>query len=94
LHSAQFFERKSFIISYLQADTADFPPILTQWHLKNYKGWQRYAAYCPLGIGMVDIPAILKMLESKGLQTGGMVEFDPSNDGLMTSLGTKKNSKA
>ena len=30
-------------------------------HLKDYKGWQYYGGYCPLGMGMVDIPAILKM---------------------------------
>lgn len=72
----------------------DFLPILTHMHLKDYKGWQYYAGYCPLGMGMVDIPAILNMVKSKGLETGVMVELDPSKDGPMTPLETAKTSKA
>lgn len=72
----------------------DFLPILTHMHLKDYKGWQYYAGYSPLGMGVVDIPAILKMVESKGLETGVMVELDPSKDGPMTPLETAKTSKA
>jgi inosose dehydratase len=71
----------------------DFLPILTHMHLKDYKGWQYYGGYCPLGMGMVDIPAILKMVESKDLRTGVMVELDPSKDGPMTPLETAKVSK-
>lgn len=72
----------------------DFLPILTHMHLKDYKGWQYYSGYCPLGMGMVDIPAILDMVERKGLETGVMVELDPSKDGPMTPLETAKTSKA
>ena len=45
-------------------------------------------------MGMVDIPAILKMVESKGLRAGVMVELDPSKDGPMMPLETAKTSKA
>ena len=41
----------------------DFLLILTQMHLKGYKGWRCCAEYCTLGMRTVDIPAILKMVE-------------------------------
>jgi inosose dehydratase len=72
----------------------DYLPLVTHMHLKDYKGWQYYGGYCPLGMGMVDIPAILKMVESKGLEVGVMVELDPSKDGPMTPLETAKTTKA
>jgi inosose dehydratase len=72
----------------------DFLPLVTHMHLKDYKGWHWYAGYCPLGMGVVDIPAILEMMESKGLETGIMVELDPSKNGPYTPLETEKISKA
>jgi inosose dehydratase len=72
----------------------DFLPLVTHMHLKDYKGWPHYGGYCPLGMGVVDFPAILNMLESKNLQSGAMVELDPSDDGPMTPLETAKVSKA
>jgi inosose dehydratase len=72
----------------------DFLPLVTHMHLKDFKGWQYYGGYCPLGMGVVDITAILNMVESKGLQTGVMVELDPSKDGPMTPLETAKVTKA
>ena len=72
----------------------DFLPILTHMHLKDYKGWEYYEGYCPLGMGKVDIPAILEMVNGKGLITGVMVELDPSVNGPMTPLETVKTSKA
>ena len=72
----------------------DFLPLVTHMHLKDYKGWPHYEGYCPLGMGTVDIPAILDMVESKGLQSGVLVELDPSQDGPMTPLETVKVSKA
>lgn len=72
----------------------DYLPLVTHMHLKDYKGWQWYAGYSPLGMGIVDLPAILDMMESKGLETGIMVELDPSKDGPMTPLETAKTSKA
>ncbi len=72
----------------------DFLPLVTHMHLKDFKGWQWYEGYSPLGMGVVDIPAILKMMESKGLETGIMVELDPSRNGPYTPLETEKISKA
>jgi inosose dehydratase len=72
----------------------DFLPLVTHMHLKDYKGWQWYEGYCPLGMGVVDVPAILNMMEKHGLETGVMVELDPSKDGPMTPLETEKISKA
>lgn len=72
----------------------DFLPIVTHMHLKDYKGWPHYEGYCPLGMGQVDIPAILDMLERQGLNPDVMVELDPSKDGPMTPLETVKTSKA
>ena len=72
----------------------DYLPLVTHMHLKDYKGWQYYGGYCRLGMGMVDIPAILKMVESKGLEVGVMVELDPSKNGPMTPRETAKTAKA
>lgn len=72
----------------------DFLPLVTHMHLKDYKGWQYYEGYCPLGMGIVDIPAILDMVESRNLVSGVMVELDPSTNGPMTPLETAKTSKA
>lgn len=72
----------------------DFLSIVTHMHLKDYKGWRYYSGYCPLGEGEVDIPAILDLVESKGLGTGVMIELDPSRNGPMTPLETAKTSKA
>src|SRR6201996_4075614 len=72
----------------------DYLPLVTHMHLKDYKGWPYYGGYCPLGMGGVDIPAILKMVESKGLEVGVMVELDPSKDGPITPLETAKSTKA
>jgi len=64
----------------------DFLPIVTHMHLKDYKGWKYYQGYCPAGMGVVDIPAILHMMEEKGLETGIMVELDPTPKGPYTPL--------
>jgi inosose dehydratase len=72
----------------------DFLPLVTHMHLKDYKGWQYYSGYCPVGMGTVDIPAILDMVESAGQNPDVMVELDPSPDGPMTPLETVKATKA
>lgn len=72
----------------------DYLSLVTHMHLKDYKGWPHYEGYCPLGMGVVDIPAILQMVESHGLVTGVMVELDPSKDGPMSPIETVKTTKA
>ena len=33
----------------------DFVGILKHMHLKDYKGWEHFSGYCPLGMGKVDL---------------------------------------
>jgi inosose dehydratase len=72
----------------------DFLPILDHMHLKDYKGWNYHAGYCPLGMGDVNIPAILDMLEAGGRPCDVMVELDPSRNPPQTPLETVQISKA
>jgi len=72
----------------------DFLPLVKHMHLKDYLGGEHYAGYCPLGMGKVDIPAVLDMCEAGGQQPNIMVELDPSSKQPMTPLETAKTSKA
>jgi inosose dehydratase len=72
----------------------DFLPLVKHMHLKDYKGWEPYLGYCPLGMGTVDIPAILQMAEKAHLEGDVMVELDPSPDAPMSPLETVKTSRA
>ena len=72
----------------------DFLPLVHHMHLKDYKGWEHYSGYSPLGEGKVDIPRILDMVEKGGQNPNIMVELDPSKDGPMTPLECGETSKA
>jgi len=41
----------------------DFLPITVHMHLKDFVGGEHMAGYCPLGLGKVDLKAILDMME-------------------------------
>jgi inosose dehydratase len=71
----------------------DFLSITKHMHLKDYKGWEHFAGYCPVGMGQVDIPGILNALEEAKQQANIMVELDPSNNAPMTPFETAKTSK-
>ncbi|RZU29717.1 sugar phosphate isomerase/epimerase family protein [Edaphobacter modestus] len=71
----------------------DFLPLVKHMHLKDYKGWDAYVGYCPLGMGTVDIEAILNMVESGGQQPDILVELDPSKDEPMAPLQTVQKTK-
>ena len=71
----------------------DFLSITEHMHLKDYKGWEHYSGYCPIGMGQVNIPGILNALEDAHQQANIMVELDPSNNPPMTPLETAKTSK-
>jgi inosose dehydratase len=71
----------------------DFLSITVHMHLKDYKGWEHYAGYCPVGQGTVDIKAILDMMESANPQANIMVELDPSENAPMTPRETAETSK-
>jgi inosose dehydratase len=72
----------------------DFVPILKHMHLKDYKGWEYYGGYCPLGMGKVDLVAVLDMVEAGGQNPNIMVELDPSNNAPMTPIETVRTTKA
>ena len=72
----------------------DFLPIVAHMHLKDYKGWEHYAGYCPLGEGKVDIVKILDLVEGAGHNPDIMVELDPSKGQPQTPLETAQTSKA
>jgi len=72
----------------------DFLPILKHMHLKDYKGWELFSGYCPLGMGKVDLTAVLDMVEAAGQNPNIMVELDPSNNAPMTPLETVQTTKA
>jgi inosose dehydratase len=71
----------------------DFLSITVHMHLKDYKGWEHYAGYCPVGQGTVDIKAILDMVEASSPKANIMVELDPSQNAPMTPLETVQASK-
>jgi inosose dehydratase len=72
----------------------DFLPIVKHMHLKDYKGWEHFSGYCPLGAGKVDLVAVLDMVEAAGQNPNIMVELDPSNNAPMTPIETVKVTKA
>ena len=71
----------------------DFLSITKHMHLKDYKAWEHYSGYCPLGMGQVDVPGILNALEEAKQQANIMVELDPSNNAPMTPLETARTTK-
>jgi inosose dehydratase len=72
----------------------DFLPLVKHMHLKDYKGWDSYGGYCPLGMGTVDIKAILDMVEEGGQTPDILVELDASKNEPMTPLQTVRTTKA
>ena len=54
----------------------DTREIIHHMHLKDYSGGSYYTGYCPLGFGVVEIPAILDILEGKEMSGMIMVELD------------------
>ena len=71
----------------------DFLPILKHMHLKDFASGEQRSGYVPLGMGKVDIPAILDMVEAGGQQPDVMVELDYSPRLGMTPLETAQVSK-
>ena len=54
----------------------DYREIIQHMHLKDFSGGSYYVGYCPLGFGVVEIPAILDILEGKEMIGMIMVELD------------------
>lgn len=72
----------------------DFLPITVHMHLKDYRGWQHFAGYCPLGEGTVDLKAILDMVEGANPNANIMHELDGSANAPYTPLQTAQIGKA
>ena len=72
----------------------DYVSILKHMHLKDFKGWEHFSGYCPLGQGKVDLVSILDSVEAGGQNPNIMVELDPSKDAPMTPLQTVQATKS
>jgi inosose dehydratase len=72
----------------------DFLPITVHMHLKDYRGWEHFAGYCPLGEGQVDLKTILEMVEVANPGANIMHELDGSPNAPYTPLQTAQISRA
>ena len=53
-----------------------FLPVVQHLHFKDWVGGPSMAGYCPLGLGKVDLAAILDLMEGRKLEGMIMVELD------------------
>jgi inosose dehydratase len=72
----------------------DFLPITVHMHLKDWVGGEHMAGYCPLGLGKVDLKAILDMVEGANPDANIMHELDGSPNMPYTPLETAQIGKA
>jgi inosose dehydratase len=72
----------------------DFLPITVHMHLKDYKGWEHFAGYCPLGEGTVELKTILDMMEGANPNANIMHELDGSANAPYPPLRTAQIGKA
>ena len=56
----------------------DFAKIIDHMHLKDFKGWEHMAGYCPLGEGKVDLKSVLETMEKANPNADIMHELDGS----------------
>jgi inosose dehydratase len=56
----------------------DFAGIIVHMHLKDFKGWEHMAGYCPLGEGKVDLRSVLETMEQANPNANIMHELDGS----------------
>ena len=72
----------------------DFASITITMHLKDFKGWEHFAGYCPLGEGQVDLRSILATMEATTPTANIMHELDGSANAPYTPRRTAEISKA
>jgi inosose dehydratase len=72
----------------------DFASITITMHLKDFKGWEHFAGYCPLGEGKVDLKAVLDTMEAQKHTANIMHELDGSTNAPYTARRTAEISKA
>ena len=58
----------------------DFASITVHMHLKDFVNGPHMGGYCPLGIGMVDLKAILETMEQANPKANIMHELDGSRN--------------
>jgi inosose dehydratase len=71
----------------------DFAKIIDHMHLKDYKGWEHMAGYCPLGEGKVDLKSVLETMEKANPTADIMHELDGSPNMPYTPRQTAELSK-
>jgi inosose dehydratase len=72
----------------------DFASITITMHLKDFKGWEHFAGYCPLGEGKVDLRSVLDTMEAQKHTANIMHELDGSQNAPYTPRQTAEISKA
>lgn len=72
----------------------DFASITITMHLKDFKGWEHFAGYCPLGEGQVDLKAVLDTMEAQKHTANIMHELDGSQNAPYSARETAERSKA
>lgn len=72
----------------------DFASIIAHMHLKDYKGWEQMAGYCPLGEGIVDLKSVLATMEKVNPSANIMHELDGSEKMTYTPRQTAEIGKA
>ena len=72
----------------------DFASVIAHMHLKDYKGWEHMAGYCPLGEGNVDLKSVLETMEKVSPTANIMHELDGSANAPYTPLQTAQIGKA
>jgi inosose dehydratase len=71
----------------------DFASITVHMHLKDFVNGPHMGGYSPLGIGMVDLKAILETMEQANPKANIMHELDPSRNMPYTPRQTAEISK-
>jgi inosose dehydratase len=71
----------------------DFQSLLRTIHLKDYSGEKAWAGYCPLGMGKVDLPAVLDVLEKADALHWVMVELDGTPNAPIAPFDCARTSK-
>jgi inosose dehydratase len=71
----------------------DFASITVHMHLKDFVNGPHMGGYCPLGIGMVDLKAILETMEQANPKANIMHELDGSRNMPYTARQTAEISK-
>jgi inosose dehydratase len=70
-----------------------FLELVEHVHFKDFDGGKNWEAYCPLGKGKVDLPAILDLLEKSNIKEMIMVELDYGRNAPLTPIETAQIAK-